>query len=113
MPDPTPTPTPEPFQLPAGVADAVAELARRWESRGLVVSMFGSFARGEARRDSDIDLAVEWTGKRQGERDESLWCEFLADVDRLPTVRRIDVVDVSTAEESFIKSIRPQFRRVA
>ncbi len=104
---------PAPFQLPSGVSDAVADLARRWESRGLVISMFGSFARGDARRDSDIDLAVEWSGMLKGERDESLWREFLAEVDRLPTVRRIDVVDVSTAEESFIKAIRPQFRRVA
>lgn len=97
------------FQLPVGVQDALSDLAKRWASRGIIVSMFGSFARGTGRRDSDIDLAIEWGV----ERNERLWQEFLNDIDALPTVRKIDVVDLHTADRAFSESIRPLLRRVA
>src|SRR5262249_14258308 len=46
----------EPFFIPPhGRLEA---LCRRWKIREL--SLFGSFARGDARNDSDVDLLVEY-----------------------------------------------------
>ncbi|WP_420455966.1 nucleotidyltransferase family protein [Rubrivirga sp.] len=42
------------------LADARPALARRYPIRSLAV--FGSFARGEARPDSDVDVLVEFSG---------------------------------------------------
>ena len=97
------------FQLPIGVRDALAELARKWSARGVVLSVFGSFAAGTAARDSDLDLAVEWTAGR----DATLHAELMADIEALPTVRPIDVVDLSEADAAFVAAIRPSMRRVA
>ena len=97
------------FKLPQGVQDALASLATKWKPRGIVVSLFGSFARETARIDSDLDIAIEWTGARS----EQAWQEFLADIEALPTVRQIDVVDVDTADAQFASAIRPLLRRVA
>ncbi len=92
------------FQLPVGVLDALAELARKWSARGVVLSVFGSFAAGTAARDSDLDLAG---------RDAMLHAELMADIEALPTVRPIDVVDLSEADAAFVAAIRPGMRRVA
>lgn len=97
------------FQLPQGVQDALTALAKKWAPRGIVVSIFGSFARGTGRLDSDLDIAIEWAG----DRDEYTWQEFLSDIEALPTVRPIDVVDLNTADAAFATSIRPTLRRVA
>ena len=85
------------FQLPLGVRDALAALARKWSARGVVLSVFGSFASGTAAFDSDLDLAVEWTAGR----DATLHAELMADIEALPTVRPIDVVDLSEADAAF------------
>ena len=99
----------EPTTIPKGVQDALASLAAKWAPRGLIVSLFGSFARGAGRADSDLDVAVQWTRARS----DAAWHEFLQDIEQLPTVRPIDVVDLSTVDAEFAAAIKPLLRRVA
>lgn len=101
--------SPSGFQLPPAVREAIRDLAARWLPRGAVIWLFGSFATGTACRDSDLDLAVEWAGVR----DEATRAQLLAEIEALPTVRPIDVVDLSEAAPAFIAAIRPTMRRVA
>jgi len=63
--------------------------------------VFGSFARGDQRAGSDLDLGIEWRVPHS----PSLFRELCADVEKLPTIRKIDLVDFSR--------VSPQWKEVA
>lgn len=76
-------------------------MAEKYRAFGIEVFVFGSFAWGDHRPNSDLDLGVEW----QNGRSADLWRGLLRDVDDLPTVRKIDLVDFSRAA--------PEWRSIA
>ena len=87
--------------LPARLVRDLRELARKYQDDGLVLFVFGSFARGDPHPTSDLDLGVEW----RGERNARAFLRLYWDLQALSTVRKIDLVD--------FEQIGPDFRRVA
>ena len=83
--------------MPETLAERIHELAKRYGVRKIRV--FGSFARGEAGPDSDIDLVVEYVPGKGG----FAFVEFCEEVEKL-VGRKVDVV----AENSLPPSIRDQ-----
>jgi len=89
------------LSLPARLLRGLQELARKYQDEGLSLFVFGSFARGDQRPTSDLDLGVEWRGKRSPET----FLRLYWDVQELPTIRKIDLVDFEQTD--------PDFRRMA
>ncbi len=71
-------------------------MAERFRSRGIRLVVFGSFARGEARPWSDLDLGFQWEGASRREVE----AELFRAVRELPTIRRIELVDLGAAGEA-------------
>lgn len=87
--------------LPRTVVARLAEIADWARPLGAAIVVFGSFAVGCNRPTSDLDLGViaaEGSGR-------DLTPRIRSRLDTLPTVRRIDLVDLST--------VSPGFRQVA
>jgi predicted nucleotidyltransferase len=61
------------------------------------VYLFGSWAKGLADPASDIDLAI--LGPQPV--DDRLWLRLKEEMGSIPTLRRIDVVDLNETDESF------------
>lgn len=86
--------------LPSPVLEGLRRLVAESSARGIRLFLFGSFARGDARPNSDLDLGYEMQGGiPAGHR---TW--LLDAVAALPTIRPIDLVDFS--------SVSPAFRNV-
>ncbi|MDQ3461331.1 MAG: nucleotidyltransferase domain-containing protein [Deinococcota bacterium] len=83
--------------LPPRLLEALQGLARAYRQQGADLFVFGSFARGDARRTSDLDLGVEW----RGEPSKRTFSRLYDDVQALPTIRKIDLVDFSQASPGF------------
>lgn len=64
------------------------------------VWIFGSHARGDATKRSDIDLAVSGIPFR-----DPLWHQFLEALDNIPTLRIIDCHNLEIASEKFKEQI--------
>ena len=65
------------------------------------LSLFGSYARGEATDDSDIDLLLDWTGIASGWEVGGLYsdlCDALG--------KELDMVTTTGAEAVFLSRIR-------
>ena len=80
---------------------ALRDLAQAYRPQGVELFVFGSFARGDARKTSDLDLGVQW----HGERSERTFARLYQAVQALPTIRKIDLVDFS--------QVSPDFRSLA
>ena len=89
------------YSLPRRLLQALQELAWEYRRDGLELFIFGSFARGDQRPTSDLDIGVEW----RGERDPETFLHLYRDVQALPTIRQIDLVDLAQVD--------PDFRRAA
>jgi uncharacterized protein len=67
--------------------------------RGIRVWLFGSHARGDARRFSDVDIALLSEGERR------IPAEVMIDLreafEEALVLRRVDLVDLATVDESF------------
>lgn len=83
--------------LPPKLQRSLQELAGRYRQAGAELFIFGSFARGDARPTSDLDLGVEWLG----ERSANVLARLYDDVDTLPTIRKIEVVDFTQVDTRF------------
>jgi predicted nucleotidyltransferase len=83
--------------LPARLWRHLQELARKYRKDGVVLFIFGSFAQGNARPTSDLDLGVEW----QGQPNPTVFRRLYQDAQTLPTIRPIDLVDFSQAGSRF------------
>jgi len=89
------------YSLPRRLLQALRELAWEYRRDGLELFIFGSFARGDQRPTSDLDIGVEW----RGERNPETFLHLYRDVQALPTIRQIDLVDLAQVD--------PDFRRMA
>jgi uncharacterized protein len=87
--------------LPPSVLAFLLDTAREFRPKGAELILFGSFAQGQQRPNSDIDLAIRWTsGPIPGVRQE------LADrIDALPSIRPVDLVDLAAAGDRFKSEI--------
>jgi len=87
--------------LPTRLLLDLQKLARKYQHDGLDLFVFGSFARGDQRPTSDLDIGVEWRGKHN----PSDFLRLYWDVQELATIRKIDLVD--------FEQIDSDFRRIA
>lgn len=83
--------------LPARLLRELQGLARKYRKDGLLLFVFGSFARGDQRQTSDLDLGVEW----HGQHDPRAFLRLYWDVQELPTIRKIDLVDFERTDTDF------------
>ena len=74
-----------------------------WQNQPVRIYLFGSWARGEAKRSSDVDIAIE------SKEDMSfLIGEFREAVENSCIIYNVDVVDMNLAAESLCKKIREE-----
>ena len=84
-------------RLPARLIKALYKLAEKYEARGVNLFIFGSFARSKDRSTSDLDIGISWQKKRM----PRVFTELYRDVQALPTIRKIDLVDMAQVDEAF------------
>lgn len=89
--------------LPKPVIQAAQELAQSARQSGLRLFVFGSFARGDARPQSDLDLGVEVVVTH--EKTEACLLRLRDELDRWPSIRPVDLVD--------FRGVSPEFRNEA
>ena len=74
-----------------------------WQNQPVRIYLFGSWARGEAKRSSDVDIAIE------SKEDMSfLIGEFREALENSCIIYNVDVVDINFAAESLCKKIREE-----
>lgn len=86
--------------LPQRVRKGLRDVGEAFAPQGVRILLFGSFAEGRAHRTSDLDLAFALPAAASPELREQL---FRA-IDRLPTIRPVDLVDLATADRSLLQS---------
>ena len=74
-----------------------------WQNQPVRIYLFGSWARGEAKRSSDVDIAIE-----SGEDMSFLIGEFREALENSCIIYNVDVVDMNFAAESLCKKIREE-----
>ena len=74
-----------------------------WQNQPVRIYLFGSWARGEAKRSSDVEIAIE-----SGEDMSFLIGEFREALENSCIVYNVDVVDMNFAAESLCKKIREE-----
>jgi predicted nucleotidyltransferase len=85
------------LSLPSRLLSDLQKLAQKYQKEGLKLFVFGSFARGNPHPTSDLDLGVEWSGKRNS----GTFLRLYKEVQELPTIRPIDLVDFTQAGSRF------------
>lgn len=65
------------------------------------ILLFGSWAKGNAMDVSDIDIGILGKGKAPW----SLMVKILEKVENIPTLRKIDIVDLNAVEENFKSNV--------
>jgi len=88
--------------LPPQVLAALRRLGEDFHQRGVEVFLFGSFVRGEARSNSDLDVAFGFLQAPEARLESALHSAL----DELPTIRPIDLVDLRYASESLVKAVK-------
>ena len=81
--------------------DAVVAVALRHAPRPLRVYLFGSWAEGRALTVSNLNIALD----AQTPLGPAALLAIASDLDQLPTLRKIDVVDLHTVGQQFRKSV--------
>jgi predicted nucleotidyltransferase len=79
------------------VWDALLGVASAFARRGIRLFLFGSFASGEQRLGSDLDLGF----RAERPIDDEVVDDLRDALDALPTIRRIDLVDFDRADPEF------------
>ncbi len=83
------------------IQEALGIIRRHLPDRRLQVFLFGSWAKGSAEPTSDIDLAI--LGPQP--IDDMLLLRLREEISGIPTLRRIDVVDLNNADERFREEV--------
>lgn len=83
------------------IGEALGIIRRRLPGAEFKVLLFGSWARGDAQETSDIDIAI-WGPKAVD--DMILW-RIKEEIRAIPTLRRIDVVDLNQTDEGFREDV--------
>jgi len=84
-------------KLPGRLTDALVTLGRKYHKLGVELFIFGSFAQGKNRTNSDLDIGIEWSDKRN----DHLLNQLEKEIRDLPTIRKIDLVDFSRVDNQF------------
>ena len=71
--------------------------------------LFGSFVAGTQHPGSDLDLSFETTTDTPA----SIIDELRHAVEELPTIRHVDLVDFSRADQDFVRVARTHMRELA
>jgi len=79
------------------IKEIIAILGRHLEAERYRVFLYGSWASMNARPTSDIDIAV----LGEGPIDEMVFLRVREEIDNLPTLRSIDIVDLAKADREF------------
>jgi predicted nucleotidyltransferase len=79
----------------------VAEIIREHLSGEYKILLFGSWAKGNAVKTSDIDIGI--LGKKK--IDWGLMTKILGKTEEIFTLRKIDIVDLNAVEDSFKNNI--------
>ena len=74
-----------------------------WQNQSVRIYLFGSWARGGAKRSSDVDIAIE-----SREDMSFLIGEFREALENSCIIYNVDVVDMNFAAESLCKKIREE-----
>ena len=83
------------------IQEALDIIRRHLPDPGLKVFLFGSWAKGSAEPTSDIDIAI--LGPQP--IDDMLLLRLREEINGIPTLRRIDVVDLNNADERFREEV--------
>ena len=75
----------------------VIEIIRRRLGDKVKIYLYGSWAKGDAEETSDLDIGI--LGERKVE--ETVFYQIKREVDIIPTLRKIDVVDLQETGEKF------------
>ncbi len=92
-------------KLPDRLIDALVTMGRKYHKLGVELFIFGSFAYGKNRNNSDLDIGIEWSDKRN----VHLLNQLEKEIRDLPTIRKIDLVDFSRVDNQF-KHVAGQHR---
>ncbi len=83
------------------IKEVVDIIRRRLPGAQFRIVLFGSWARGDAQENSDIDIALMGP---EAVDDMLLW-RIKQEIMGIPTLRRIDVVDLNQADENFRREV--------
>jgi len=83
------------------IKQVVDLIRRRLPGAEFRVVLFGSWARGDAQETSDIDIGLMGP---EAVDDMLLW-RIKQEIMGIPTLRRIDVVDLNQADENFRREV--------
>lgn len=83
------------------IIQKVVKIIRKYFSEDYKIFLFGSWAKGNALETSDLDIGILGPKKAPW----SLMVKILSDIDGIPTLRKIDVVDFNTKAESFRQNV--------
>ena len=87
--------------LPVPLLKELKEVAQDFESSGIQLILFGSFATGNARPTSDLDLAFDSQATtREGVR------QLYYRIDDLHTIRSVDLVDLQKVDFEVAEEIK-------
>ena len=75
----------------------ILAIIERHTPKDTPVILFGSWAKGTAKKTSDLDIGILPKETLPGEA----MTQIIRQVDALPTLRKIDIVDLSSVEERF------------
>lgn len=78
----------------------VAGIIRKYIGKNARIYLFGSWAKGNAKPTSDIDIAIKIS-----KQERQKFYKIREEVNELRTLRKIDIVDLSLASEKFRKHI--------
>lgn len=84
-------------QLPDRLVNELYRIADKYQKKGVRLFIFGSFANATNRTTSDLDIGVLWQGKRSSRIFRNLY----NDIHDLPTIRKIDLVDMDQVDKAF------------
>ncbi len=79
------------------VLKKASKIIRKHLSEEFRILVFGSWAKGEAMENSDLDVGI--LGKEKVPWDDMV--HIRQELDELPTLRSIDVVDLNSVEDNF------------
>ena len=81
-------------------AEAI-KIIRKYLAEDYKILLFGSWARGDAWRTSDLDIGI--LGATEAPWDKML--KIRREIDNIPTLRKIDVVDLNSTESEFKENV--------
>ena len=83
------------------IKDVIGIIRRYLPGAETEIVLFGSWARGDAQETSDIDIGL--IGPEAV--DDMLLLRIKEDIKSIPTLRRIDVVDLKKSDENFRQEV--------